>query len=86
MYKEMQKAKKDGLFRFRCRFSSSGFLWSAYVYFDISDAIDELIEKKYEWIGKKEFEKQELINEIIKLNKEEEEKQRSTMKMGGEEQ
>jgi len=31
------------------------------------DAIDELIEKKYEWIGKKEFEKQELLNDIFEL-------------------
>jgi hypothetical protein len=67
MYDEMKKAKKNKNFRFTCGWGATGFLWSCYVYFDVCDAIDELIEKKYEWIGKKECEKQELVNEITEL-------------------
>lgn len=66
-YKIMLDAKKNGHSRFKCKFFSSGYLWSANVYFKMKDAVEELIEKKYEWIGKKELEKQELINEILKL-------------------
>lgn len=69
-YKTMLEAKKNNYFRFTFTSCSTGYLWSANVYFELKYAVKELIEKKYEWIGKAEVQKQELINEILQLKSE----------------